>query len=194
MWNNVRYLLPILLLHVNLSAQNQGTLKGFYGTVNTGPGIVNGNIKNAEIQTTPQFAMHFCVGYFVNKTLQLGLTGNGWLFQPYRSTRTEEKGESLSNSMIHVQFYPTTRYRLFIKGGFGISKYKNNRPLEDNGKGHAFMTALGYEKQAGKKELLLGGQLSYSNGRLRYGDLYTAADQLQRKFQVFDFTFFIGLD
>jgi len=187
-------ILPFLFLHFLVEAQNPGELKGFYGSINIGSGIVNGNISGTEIRTTLQFAMHFSVGYFINRSVQLGLTGNGWLFEPYQSTRTEENGESLSNSMIYIQVYPTYHCRLFVKGGYGISKYINNHPDKDNGKGYAFMAAAGFEHHLGKKEMLWGLQLSYQNGKLRYNGIFTPVNQLHRSFQVVDLTLFIGLD
>lgn len=187
-------MLFLLLVDISVSAQNTGALKGFYGSINLGTGIVNGNITNYEIQTTPQFAMHFNIGYFLNRSLQAGVTGCGWLFESYLSTRTEERGESLSNAMVHVLFYPGNRSRFFIKGGFGVSKYKNNRPENDNGKGSALLTAVGFEDSIGLKNFIGGIQLSYQYGKLKYGYLYTPATQQNRKFHVLDLTLFIGLD
>jgi hypothetical protein len=194
MIEKVKILLLLLLVDFSLSAQNPGARKGFYGSFNIGPGFLNGNITSYEKQTSTQFAMHISVGYFLNHSLQLGITGCGWLFEPYKWNQIEPSGESLSNTILHVQVYPLRKYRLFLKGGYGISKYRNLQPEKDYGKGNGFMAAAGFEHNIGNKEVLCGTQLSYQNGKLRYGDLYTPIDLLDRQFQVLDLTLFISLD
>jgi len=43
------------------------------------------------------------------------------------------KGESISNGMLHLQFYPVNKYRIFLKGAYGISEYTNLRPDKYHG-------------------------------------------------------------
>jgi len=188
------FILSVLLMHFHLAAQNGSAMKGFYGSFNMGPGLVKGNITSAETRTTVQFAMHFSVGYFFTRSLQVGITGCGWLFEPYHWTINEVSGESLANTMLHIQVYPSQKYRLYFKGGYGMSTYTNWNPGKDYGQGMGFMAATGYEDFIGKKELLWGIQLSFQYGTLRYGNLYTPANQRDREFQVVDLTLFIGLD
>jgi hypothetical protein len=103
-------------------------------------------------------------------------------------------GESLANTMVHIQVYPSQNNRFYFKAGYGMSTYTNWNPGKDYGQGMGFMAATGYEDFIGKNELLWGVQLSYQYGILQYGNLYTPANQRDRKFQVLDFTLFIGLD
>jgi len=194
MYKYALFILSVLLIHFHLSAQNPGALKGFYGSFNMGPGLVKGNITSFETKTTVQFAMHFSVGYFLTNSVQVGITGCGWLFEPYLYTMTEVSGESLANTMLHIQFYPSEKYRFYFKGGYGISTYTNWNPGKDYGQGMGLMAALGYEDFISNKELLWGVQITYQYGMLQYGKLYTPVNQRDRKFQVVDFTLFIGLD
>jgi len=121
MCGKVKIIFLFLLLDFSLSAQNPGASKGFYGSVNMGPGLVYGNISSAETKTSVQFAMHFSVGYFFTKSIQVGITGCGWLFEPYRWTATEVSGESLANTIVHIQVYPSQKLRFYFKGGYGMS-------------------------------------------------------------------------
>ncbi|MCJ7648469.1 MAG: hypothetical protein MUP85_07635, partial [Candidatus Lokiarchaeota archaeon] len=174
MCKNLKIIIAIfllLLMHFQLTAQRSGEFKGFYGSINLGLGIVEGNITSEEKNSSSQFAMHFNVGLFVTKTVQVGITLNGWLFESYGSIPFAFKGESISNGMLHLQFYPVNKYRIFLKGAYGISEYTNLRPDKDHGNGSAFMVALGYEKEIGKRNFLPGIQLSYNLGKLKYTDL-----------------------
>lgn len=188
------FLLWLFLAIQHIRAQNSGDLKGFYGSLDLGLGVVNGNITSYEIETTLQFAMHLNIGYFVGKNVQLGLSASGWLYESFMWTGAEYQGESLSTSIIHLQVYPSQRYRWFIKGGYGISRYTNLQPYTDNGSGNAFLLASGIEKKFFKNEILIGTQISYQFGKLKYGNLYTTPDQLKRRFNVVDLTLFFGLD
>jgi hypothetical protein len=194
MWKNGKIILWALILNFRLSAQNPGDMKGFYGSLNMGPGIVNGNISSYDIETSLRFAMHFNIGYFITNKVQIGLSGCGWLFEPYMWTGSGYTGESVSTTMFQIQVYPVRQYRWFLKGGYGISKYTNLHPDKDYGRGNAFMIATAYEQKFGKGQLLWGFQLSYQYGKLRYGNLYTPTDELNRRFHVVDFTLFLGLD
>jgi hypothetical protein len=189
-----KIVLLFLVMDFSLSAQNPGASKGFYCSFNMGPGLVHGNITSVETKTTVQFAMHFSVGYFFKESVQVGITGWGWLFEPYRWTPTEVSGESVANTMLHIQVYPSRKYRLYFKGGYGMSTYTNWSPGKDYGQGMGFIAATGYEDFISNKELLWGVQLSYQYGMLQYGNLYTPENQRDRKFEVLDFTLFIGLD
>jgi hypothetical protein len=184
----------VLFMNFHLVAQNSGAYKGFYGSFNMGPGLVHGNITSIKTKTTVQFAMHFSVGYFFTESVQVGITGCGWLFEPYRWTPTEVSGESVANTMLHIQVYPSRKYRLYFKGGYGMSTYTNWNPGKDYGQGIGFMAATGYEDFIGQNELLWGVQLSYQYGTLQYGNLYTIANQRDRNFHVLDLTLFIALD
>lgn len=194
MLKNLKIILPILLLHFQLVAQKSGELKGFYGSTNLGLGVVNGNITSEEINTSSHFAMHLIVGIFVNKSIQAGLTLNGWLFESYGSIPFAYKGESISNGMVHLQVYPVKNNRLFFKGAYGLSEYTNLRPDKDHGNGRTFMVAAGYEKGIGKGNFLTGIQFSYYIGKLKYNDLSGTNDLLNRKFKTIDLTIFLGID
>ena len=47
----LKIIFAILLVHFQLFAQNPGELKGFYGSMNLGLGVVNGNITHEEKNT-----------------------------------------------------------------------------------------------------------------------------------------------
>jgi hypothetical protein len=187
-------LLLFFLIELQLPAQNSSDMRGFYGSLNMGVSQFTGNVTSYETGSSTRFAMHFNIGYFVTNNFQLGLTGSGWLFESFMWTGKEYTGESISNTMLHVQFYPVQHYRWFVKGAYGVSKYTNLHPDKDSGRGNAFMAASGYEKKPGKGELLLGILISYQWGKLKYGNLYTPANQLNRSFNVVDLTLFFGLD
>ncbi len=194
MLRKAEIILTVLLIHLQLDAQKSGELKGFYGSINLGLGLVNGNITSEEINTSSHFAMHLNVGIFIIKSVQAGITFNGWLFEPYGSIANAYKGESISNGMLHLQFYPLNNNRLFLKGAYGISEYTNLRPDKDSGIGNASMVALGYEKGIGKSEFLYGIQLSYTIGALKFTDLSGINSLHGRKFQTIDLTIFVGID
>jgi len=191
---SARLLVLFMLINIQMYSQDPGAHKGFYGSFAIGPGIVHGNITSAEIKTTLQFAMHISVGYFFTNSIQAGITGCGWLFEPYGWTGSDYKGESLANTMLYIQVYPTTQNRVFLKGGYGMSSYTNLRSGNDYGQGYGIMAGAGIEKPFKRNELLFGIQLSVQFGKLKYGQLYTAPDQTNRSFYVVDFTLFIGLD
>lgn len=194
MLRKLEIILTILLIHLQLDAQKSGELKGFYGSINLGLGLVNGNITSEKINTSSHFAMHLNVGVFIIKSVQAGITFNGWLFEPYGSIPFAYKGESISNGMLHLQFYPVKNNRLFFKGAYGKSEYTNLRPDKDSGIGNAFMVAVGYEKRIGKREFHSGIQLSYNIGKLKFTDLSGINGLLNRKFQTIDLTIFLGMD
>jgi hypothetical protein len=191
----IKIIIPVLLIHYNLAAQKSGELKGLYGSMNLGIGIVSGNITGEEINTSANFAMHFNIGFFICRSMQAGITLNGWLFEPYGPFLfTYYEGESISSWMFHLQFYPLKNSRLFFKGAYGISEYINLTPEKDQGKGDAFMVALGYEKKLGKDMILAGIQLSYSIGKLKYTDLYGTNNLANRKFSTIDLTLLLAID
>jgi hypothetical protein len=190
----LKIIICLLLIHFQLTAQDQGKLKGFYGSTNLGIGIISGNISGENTKTTGQFAMHFTVGFFVCRSAQVGITFNGFLFESYGLIPFGYKGESISNGMIHLQVYPVKNYRLFIKGAYGISEYSNLRPDGDSGKGRAFMAALGYEQETGLRRLLWGIQLSYNSGNLKYNVLPGNNSISDRRFRAMDLTLFLALD
>jgi hypothetical protein len=187
-------LILVLLICNQLSAQVSSKLKGFYGSVNLGIGVVKGNIQSEEINTDSHFALHFNVGYFISTSLQAGITLNGWLFEPYGEIPFAYRGESISNAMIHLQYYPIRNRRFYLKGAYGLSEYTNLRPEGNHGNGDAFMIASGYEMSIGKRNFLLGIQLSYNLGNLKYNKIPGANVLVNRKFQTADLTILIALD
>lgn len=187
-------ILIILLINYHLTAQRSGDHKGFYGSMNIGPGIVTGNISNEKISTAAHLAMHLNIGYFFSSSVQGGITVNGWLFEPFGEIPSGFKGESISNGMIHLQFYPFRDYRLFLKGAYGLSEYTNLRPNKVNGSGSAFMTALGYEIEIGRRDFLAGVQLSYNMGHLTYAYIPGTSYLRDRKYQAVDLTIYLALD
>jgi len=184
----------LLWIDIHAAAQSPGSMKGFYGSMNLGAGIVSGNITNFNEGTSVQFGMHINVGFFMSKSVQVGVSGCGWLFESYMSNWTGEKGESVSDALLYIQLYPFVDYRMYFKTGYGVSRYKNNRPYTENGRGNALIAAFGYEINPGKKEFICGIQLSYHHGNLRYSNLYTPANYQDRRFNVIDLTLFYGLD
>jgi hypothetical protein len=194
MYKNLKFIIPILFINFSLFGQQTTYLKGIYGSMNLGIGIIKGNITSETANTTPHFAMHINIGVFVCKSLQAGLTFNGWLYEPYRSMPPEYKGESISNGMLYLQLYPVRKNRFFFKGAYGMSEYTNLRPGGLHGTGNAFMGAFGYEKEIGKGKFISGIQVSYSSGNLKYTRFPATNSLIDRKFQTIDFTIFIGLD
>jgi hypothetical protein len=194
MWKKIITLLPVIIMSVNLNAQSNADLKGLYGSMNLGCGLMNANITSEDMSTSVRFSMQVSVGYFISKSLQAGITASGWLFEPYWPILSDENGESISNTMIHLQVYPLKQFRLYTKVGYGISRYINKHPLKDYGRGHVLMSAIGFEKKAGRKEVLWGIQIAYHAGDIRLGDLNATGQLLNRKFNVADLTLFFGLD
>jgi hypothetical protein len=190
----LKIILPIFLIHSQLIAQSPGELKGFYGSVNLGLGNVTGNIDDEEIYSGNHFAMHLNAGVFICRSMQAGFTVNGWLFETFGEIPGGYKGEGLSNAMLHLQIYPIRNTRLFFKGGYGFSEYRNLRPEGNHGNGSAFMCALGYEKGIGKEGFLLGVQLSCNKGKLKYNEIPGTSILVNRKFQAIDLTVFLALD
>jgi len=99
--------------------------------MNLGIGVVKGNIHNEEINTDSHFALHFNVGYFIFKSVQAGITLNGWLFEPFGEIPFASKGEGISNGMVHIQYYPIRNKRFYFKSAYGLSEYTNLRPEEN---------------------------------------------------------------
>jgi hypothetical protein len=194
MCKKLKIILPVLLVSFQLMAQKSGELHGFYGSMNLGLGIVRGNISGENTNTTGQFAMHFNAGVFVSRSVQAGITLNGWLFESFEPIPFAYKGESISNGMVHLQVYPIKKHRFYLKGAYGLSEYTNLRPQEDSGKGRAFMTALGHEKETGWQRFLLGIQLSYNSGNLKYTDMAGKNSLQDRSFQTVDLTLFLAID
>jgi hypothetical protein len=184
----------ILLICNQLSAQESSKLKGFYGSINPGIGVVKGNLHTEEINTCFHFAFHFNVGYFILRSVQAGITLNGWLFEPFNETLFAYKGESISNGMVHIQYYPIRNKRLYLKSAYGISEYTNLRPEGNHGNGDAFMIAAGCEMSIGKRNFLLGVQLSYNIGNLKYNKIPGYNVLVDRKFQATDLTILLALD
>jgi hypothetical protein len=138
--------------------------------------------------------MHFNVGFFICKSVQTGITLNGWLFEPYGEIPFGYRGESISDAMMHIQLYPVKDQRLFFKAAYGLSDYTNLRPGKDNGNGHAFLVAAGFEKEARWKSFIYGIQVSYNKGGLEYTYLTSASAAKKLTFQAIDITLFLGLD
>jgi hypothetical protein len=187
-------IIPVLLIQLHLIAQKSGGLHGFYGSMNLGPGIVTENITGQRTETGIRFAMHLNVGYFLSSSVQAGITLNGWLFEPYSYNPFEYKGESISGSMIHFQVYPVSSHRLYFKGAYGMSEYTNLKPNKNNGNGHAFMAAAGYEKETRLWSILWGIQLSFNSGEINYIGMPGVSNLPARYYRTFDVTFFIALD
>jgi len=184
----------ILLICNQLSAQESSKLKGFYGSTNLGIGVVKGNIRNEETSTNSHFALHINVGYFIFRSVQAGITLNGWLFEPSGETLFAYKGESISNGMVHIQYYPIRNQRFYLKSAYGLSEYTNLRPDGNHGNGDAFMIATGYETSIGKRNFLLGVQLSCNIGNLRYNKMPGYNVLVDRKFQAADLTILLAFD
>ena len=208
----------LLILSVcELCAQKTGELKGLYGSINLGLGVINGDITNEYYSTNGQFAMHFNVGIFICRYLQTGITLNGWLFESFEEIPYAYKFESISNGMIHLQVYPVRNKRLFIKGAYGITEYTNLRPEKNSGKGRALMVAFGYEREfrLNKKEnnddlffteatvydkrknmqkFFWGIQISYNSGRLNYTSFPGISSLVDRRFQTIDLTLILAID
>jgi hypothetical protein len=102
--------------------------------MNLGEGIFKGNVTSYEIKTSTQFTMQLNIGYFVTRNVQLGLTRSGWLNESFMWTGKEYTGESVSNTMLHVQFYTVQYYRWFVKAAYGVGKYTNLHPDKDAGR------------------------------------------------------------
>lgn len=177
-----------------LAAQRPGSLKGLYGSFNAGLGIVSENVSGLEKNISPHFTMNFNLGVFICKSLQAGVTANGWLFESFGPIPFAYKGESISNTMIHLQVYPVKNNRFFMKGAYGVSKYINLRPEGNYGKGDGYMFAIGYEKEVGIDKFLSGIQLSVNLGKIRYYDSPGNNDFVNQRFQTVDLTFFMALD
>lgn len=56
------------------------------------------------------------------------------------------------------------------------------------------MSAIGFEKKRGRKEVLWGIQIAYHAGDIRLGDLNATGQLLNRKCNDADLTLFFGLD
>ena len=194
MCKNLKIIIPLLFIHFHLLGQQSTYLKGFYGSMNLGLGIVKGNIRSEDASTTSHFAMHVNVGVFICKSLQAGITLNGWLYEPFGTIPFAYRGESISNGMLYLQVYPVKKNRFFIKGAYGTSEYTNLRPVGLHGAGDCFMGAFGYEKEIGKGKFISGIQISYSSGKLKFTRLPGTNSLIDRKFQTVDLTLFFGLD
>ena len=184
----------LVLVNIHSIAQESGKLKGFYGSFNLGPGIVNENIRNDIENTSLCLAMHFNLGFFITRKIQTGFTMNGWLFEAFGLIPDGFKGESISNGMVHVQYYPLKSNRFFLKGAYGFSDYTNLRPEKYSGSGSASMIAAGYERQIGKREFLAGIQVSFNSGKIKINSFPGTYESDHRNFQSFDLTLFLSYD
>jgi len=96
--------------------------------------------------------------------------------------------------MVHLQFYPFKKHRIYLKSAIGVSDYTNLRPDGYHGTGNAFMEAIGFERGLGKGKFISGIQLSYNTGKLKYNYIPGTSKLIDRKFQSTDLTIFLAID
>jgi hypothetical protein len=109
---------------------------------------------------------------------------NGWLIQAgdlYDPT----KGVGVSNVGAIFDVIPSRKYRLFARGGFGLSMYDNSHPDGVNGSGRGWEAGGGYEIPIGG-QLRLAPMGEYASGQLGNGSP-TLPRQTGLRYSVFEF-------
>lgn len=133
----------------------------------------------------PTFALGFAGGRRLGSRARFGLHVNGWLLEAF-NINDPMVGQSLSNVMGVVDAFPFPYdNRLFLRGGFGVATYTDNRETGPGGHGPAWEGGAGYEIPLTDK-LFLTPMAEYSGGRL--GDVNSHIGAATgRGYSVFEF-------
>lgn len=133
----------------------------------------------------PVFGLGFAGGRRLNDKIRVGLHVKGWLLESF-DINDPVVGQSVTNVMGVVDAYPLRNWeRFFMRGGFGLSVYTDNRKTGAGGKGPVWEAGVGYEIPLGKK-LFLAPMVEYSEGWL--GDIPSRVGAAtNRQFSVIGF-------
>ena len=130
------------------------------------------------------FAFGFAGGYQPFDWLRVGAHLNGWTLQAgdlYDPT----KGVGVSNFGGIIDLMPSRKYRLFARGGFGLSMYSNNHLDGANGSGPGWEAGGGYEIPI-RGQLRLAPMVEYASGQLGNGSP-TFPQQTGLRYSVVEF-------
>ena len=159
-----------------------------------GAGRVTRNFGEGEKAST-RFCMHLSGGWFIINPLQIGITANGWTYEPADySYPYYSIGEFISTTYLHLQCYPLPGSRFYIKAGYGLCSYTSEDDFYGQGNGTAWLVSAGYElpfKKPGK--VFWGFEIAYDNGTIN-NNTYIEDDHRKRSFSAVDFTLFVSVD
>lgn len=132
----------------------------------SGEGEFKLSSDQVQSKRDPTFAFGFAGGHrWRTSKARFGLHVNGWLLDAF-SINDPTAGQSMTNVMGIIDIFPF-RYddRLFVRGGFGLATYTDNREAGSGGHGPAWEGGAGYEFPLSEK-LSLIPMAEYSGGRL----------------------------
>ncbi len=112
------------------------------GEMGAGQITLNSDQQNGGVKTT--FAMGFAGGYQPSDWLRVGAHLNGWLLEG-GDLYDPAKGVGVSNLGGIIDVIPSRKYRLFARGGFGLSMYSSNHPDGTDGHAPGWEVGGGYE-------------------------------------------------
>jgi hypothetical protein len=150
-----------------------------------GAGMIKLNSDQQQGNQRTKFALGFAGGYQLTDWLRVGLHLNGWLqqaFDPYDPA----VGESVSNVGGVADLFPSRRFGIFARAGYGLSMYTINRPTGRYGSGPGWEAGGGYEIPIHGR-IRLAPMVEYASGRLGNGSSDVTPIQTGLHYSVFEF-------
>ena len=145
------------------TARHEGLVVGFQ----SGYGHLQLHSDQAGDATSGTFSLGFQGGYSVTPRAIVGMEVGGWLLEPYSFDAhgdEEERGESVSNTMLFLHAFPVKRLPVYMRFAVGYTYYKNNHPDKHNGSGWgSWLIGGGYEIRASDR-FFIAPQVSYGHG------------------------------
>lgn len=150
-----------------------------------GAGMIKLNSDRQQGNQRTKFAMGFAGGYRPTDWLRVGLHLNGWLLQA-SDFNDPTVGENVSNLGGVADLFPSRRYGIFARGGYGLSMYSINRPIGMNGHGSGWEAGGGYEIPI-RGSIRLAPMVEYAAGSLGNGSSDVTPIQTGLHYSVFEF-------
>ena len=136
----------------------------WWASFEAGGGSITFTSDQQKGDAKTRLALGFAGGYQPSDWLRVGAHLNGWTMQA-GDLNDPAKGVGVSNLGGIVDVMPSHRYRLFARGGFGLSMYANNHPDGEFGHGPGWEAGGGYEIPI-SRQIRLAPMVEYASGGL----------------------------
>ena len=139
----------------------------WWASFEAGAGSINLTSDQQRGSSQTRGALGFAGGYQPSDWLRVGMHLNGWTLQA-GNLYDPTKGVGVSNLGGIIDLMPSRKYRLFARGGFGLSMYSNNHPSGFDGNGPGWEAGGGYEFPV-RGRIGLAPMVEYASGQLGNG-------------------------
>ena len=156
----------------------------WWASFEVGGGVITPTSDQQKGGAKTRLALGFAGGYQPSDWLRIGAHLNGWTLQA-GNLYDPTKGVGVSNLGGILDVMPSQRYRLFARGGFGLSMYASNHPDGVDGHGSGWEAGSGYEIPI-RGQIWLAPTVEYASGGLGSGSP-TLPQQTGLRYSVIEF-------